>query len=436
MDVNTAILDLSHQRKFLIAYSGGLDSHALLHFMTMLRAEYPDLQLRAIHVNHNLSINAKSWENHCQRICESLQIECLIKEIEIRSEHNLSLEAVARSLRYQALAESLHTDECLLTAHTKNDQAETILLQLLRGAGPKGLAAMPEKTAFANHWHLRPLLHVTRAEIRQYAYQHNLQWIEDESNFNRNFDRNFIRYEIMPILLQRWPGAITTLSRSAKHCADASKLLTSLAEQDLLQVQGSVPNTLSIAQLLSLSTEHQRNVLREWLLRLQLPLPNEIKIHQIQYEVLLAREDANPTITWQNVEIRRYQDNLYALSPPVVYPDLNWEAVWDTKTPLSLPANLGLLRAERIRGEGISLKKVKQIKVHFRHGGERCHPVGRIGSHPLKKLMQEWQVPTWERDAIPLLFSEDQLIAVVDHCICDGFQAQADEEGLVVRWDR
>jgi len=422
--------ELFHHKKFLVAYSGGLDSHVMLQLLAKLREQDSDLQLRAAYINHHLSGNASVWQEHCQKTCELLAIDFVTKEISVPKITKQSLEANARTLRYEAFAEIIADDEWLITAHNQNDQAETILLQLLRGAGPKGLAAMPEKSTFHNTWHIRPLLHITREQIKTYAVSNHLQWIEDESNADINFDRNFLRHNVMPILQQRWPSVSATLTRSAKHCAEASNLLTLLAEIDLQQLSGTKKNTLSIAQLLALNSERQRNVLRYWLQYLGFSLPSEIKMQQIQHEILLAGEDKAPCVKWQHTEIRRYQDDLYALCP-VKSVAKNWQAEWDMQAPLLLPDDLGTLIVTHEEGKGLTMPAGAIVTVRFRHEGERFLPQGRSGSHPLKKLFQEWHVPTWERNRIPLIFYKDELIAVCGYGYAEKFAAKENQKGII-----
>lgn len=447
-------------RNFLIAYSGGLDSHVLLHLMAQIRLDHPKIRLTAIHVNHQLSPHADNWMKHCQKICHELNIPLLTKTIAVKKTPQKSLEAEARNLRYQAFSAELTADTYLLTAHNQNDQAETLLLQLLRGTGLKGLAAMPTVIEFANSFLLRPLLNFSRAELQEYAEKNKLQWIEDESNLNINFDRNFIRHELMPLMQKRWPSAQETLSRTARHCGEAAALLSEFADADLKRIEGShrAPSVsewvvfknkakapmvlclrehdkqkLNIHALLNFSLARQRNILREWLYQLAFPTPSEIKILQIQNEIITARADAKPLLKWEGTEIRRYQNYLYALKPlPVI--DSHWEKNWNLKTPLALPNNLGVLVAEKKRGAGyLKLSVNTQITVRFRREGERCQPAGRVGSHPLKKLMQEWQIPPWQRDRIPLLYANETLIAVVGYCVCEGYNTKATYYGLSVR---
>lgn len=428
------LCSLTTARRFLIGYSGGLDSHVLLHAMATIRKQHPEINLQAIHLNHGLSVNAEKWIEHCQKVCAALAVELIVKNIKIDAA-NQSWEAAARAVRYQIFAEHLSADTDLLTAHTKNDQAETLLLQLLRGAGVKGLAAMPMRKKFATSFLLRPLLNFTREQLVSYASHHQLVWVEDESNSNLQYDRNFVRHQILPIIQQRWPDILNSLARSAKHCAEADTVITHLAQDDLQQVYCKEEKVLSIKKLLLLSESRQKYVVREWLQRLHFPLPSEIKLRQILHEVLLCAPDAKPKIEWQGTEIRRYQDKLYALAPLPLH-DANWSSVWDIKMPLVLPNNLGELSAKITVGDGLLLASEQPLMVRFRQGGERCRPVGRSGSHPLKKLFQEWQVPPWLRDRIPLIYVGDQLAAVAGYCVCENYAAKNQQKGWIINYYR
>jgi len=212
----------------IIAYSGGLDSHVLLHAVAAMRAELTGCEFIAVHINHGLSEKAGQWTKHCANQCEVLNITFAHINVDAKNKTGESPEAVAREVRYQAFREFMQPGDCLLTAHHQDDQAETLLIQLLRGAGPRGLAAMPYYSDFAEGWHARPLLNFSRDELHEYAQQTFSQnqsaWIDDESNSDTRFDRNFLRHEIIPKLKARFPGMAATLSRSAGLCAEASGL--------------------------------------------------------------------------------------------------------------------------------------------------------------------------------------------------------------------
>ncbi len=426
--LNQILITNNPQKKYLIAYSGGLDSTALLHLLVTLREQDPTILLTAIHVNHHLSPNAEQWVQHCLQICSQLKVPCIIENVQAKSQIKESPEQAARDARYAALAQHLSSDTVLLTAHTQDDQAETVLLQLLRGSGVKGLSAMPLITPFAKSYLLRPLLATSRAELLSFVLEKNLLWIEDESNQQLRYDRNYIRHQIMPLLQKRWPEANKTLSRAASHCASADQLLVDLAEQDWSKCKGNQVNTLSCQKLLALTEARRFNVLRYWLQSLQFPLPSTIKLKKIQAEVLFASADAEPLLCWDEVEVRRYRDDLYAL--PIAKLFENKVSIdWNLQSELKLPAKMGTLIATSQPNNGLYLPPNSKISIRFRTGGERCHPLGRSGSHPLKKLMQEWAIPPWQRDHVPLLFVENELVAVVGYCIAENWQAQEGQIG-------
>lgn len=390
--------------KFLIAYSGGLDSHVLLHRLVIQRDNNSEIKLRAVHVHHGLHEDADKWTAHCQKICDELNVELIIKKIQIEKGSKLGIEAAARNARYRVFESLLENNETLVTAHHQDDQAETVLLQLLRGAGPKGLAAMPECAKFGCGEHARPLLNFTRKQLQEYAQQHQLHWLEDPSNLETGFNRNYLRHEIMPLLEKRWKGVAAVLSRSAQNCADASKILDEVAKQDLEKVICSVEqkNILSVKKLLQLNKETLFNVIRYWLDQLDLSLPSRIKLEQIEKEVLRAREDAMPLVKWEGVEIRRYRDGLYAM-PPLEEFDPNQIISWDIQKPLTLPGKLGILTSDQLEKNQVKLDNSKNVTIRFRQGGEK-----------IKKLFQEKGIPPWQRDRVPLLYSDGEFVGVVE----------------------
>lgn len=413
-----------------IAYSGGLDSSVLLHVMAELRPQF-SANVAAIHVNHGLSKNANVWQQHCEQICARLNIPFQAFQVNAHPKTGESPEAAARKARYQVFEKFVRENELLLTAHHQDDQAETLLLQLLRGAGVKGLAAMPTYKPFSNGHLLRPLLAITRKELVAYAQQHQLQWLDDESNADSRFNRNYLRHRLLPILQERWPMAGKVIARTAQHCAEAAELMTELAVNDREWVKGNLPNALSISKLQTLSLARQRNLIRYWLASLHLSIPNAKHMEQVLRTVLNCAKDAVPKVTWAATEIRRYRDNLYALS--TVTANTITELSWIGCQPLTLPHHLGRLTCEFKLGQGIKKGWLEQpLMIRFRKGGERCQPQGRSGSHPLKKCWQEWGVPPWQRDKVPLLYAGENLLAVIGYCICEPFAAATDELGGVI----
>ncbi|MDH5190362.1 MAG: tRNA lysidine(34) synthetase TilS [Gammaproteobacteria bacterium] len=421
--------------RFIIAYSGGMDSHVLLHAMASLRELSPDKVLHAVHIDHDLQAKSGEWSEHCQTVCKQLNISCDVIKVNARAEAGESPEAAARDARYRALLEVVEEGDCLLTAHHQDDQAETLLLQLLRGGGPRGLSSMPQCNEFGVGQHCRPLLGLSREQLHEYAREHQFVWIEDESNFDTGFDRNYLRHEIVPALKARWPAMAQTISRVASHSAEASELLDVLASMDLQAVQKG--ESLSMLPLLQLDDARKRNLLRYWLRQLNRPLPDTRQMDRILVDVLQADEDRNPCVAWAGVELRRYRDHLYVVSHSVSpKPDTSLE--WDMKSPLRLPGNAGILRPVITTGTGLkqSLCNSVTASVKFRQGGEKLKLAGRDHTHDLKKLFQEKSVPPWERDCIPFVYLGDELAEVVGYWIGEGFSAVKGEKGIQIEWKK
>lgn len=419
-----------------MAYSGGLDSLVLLHAMAQLRLGLSGIELHALHVDHKLQSVSAQWLQHCEAVCAALQIPCRCLTINAQAMPGESPEAAARHARYQAMATVIEAGDCLLTAHHQDDQAETLLLQLLRGAGFHGLAAMPSCIAFGKGLHARPLLAFSRAELREYAERHALAWIEDSSNLNTDFERNYLRQAIMPRLRERWPAMARTLSRSAGHAADAAYLLDVLAERDIHAVQKTQQNTLSVNRLRGLEKARQCNALRAWIRQQDLPLPSTVHIERIISDVILAAHDSTPCVRWPGAELRRYRDDLHIM-PPLPAHDVSQVFTWEMHNPLTL-ADQTQLCAMPTPGAGIKATSTDTptVTVQFRQGGERCRPVGRHHTHELKKLFQEQAIPPWQRDRIPLIYVDGQLAAVADLWVCDPFHVADDDLGLVIQWQK
>ncbi len=419
-------------RRYWVAYSGGLDSSVLLHSLAAVRVHLPVERLCAVHVNHGLSPAAEEWSEHCLAVCRELDIPCRILHVDGSPGKSESPEAAARNARYRAIASLLESADGLLTAHHQDDQAETVLLQLLRGGGPRGLAAMPRWDLFGAAWRGRPLLDFSRSDLQSYARTRRFEWVEDESNYDTGIERNFLRHEVIPLLRSHWPALGRTLSRVATHCAEAANLLDQLAEQDY--VTGS-EGELNINQLKMLDVARQRNLLRYWIRQTGLPLPDSVHLQRIIDEVLPAAADAEPLINWDGAEIRRYRDRLYVMKPLLPH-DSSKIHDWNMAEKLC-PVDGAVLQAAPAIGRGIkqALCQAARITVRFRQGGERCCPAGRTRSHKLKKLLQEQGIPPWLRERIPLIYLDEELAAVAGMFVCEPFQARNSEPGLEIRWD-
>lgn len=416
-------------KTYWIAYSGGLDSHVLLHVFASMRAKMP-LRLCAVHVNHGLSPHARQWSEHCAKVCAELAVD--LKQVNLSLDLRVgdSLEEVARQQRYASLAQVMQSGDILLTAHHQDDQAETLLLQLLRGAGPKGLAAMPRIKPFYVGWHARPFLNIERAQLAEYADAASLSWVDDESNSNTNIARNFVRHEVMPLLKNRWPAATDALARSAAHCAETHSLLAAFAHDECYRLRGQHSHTLSVAKLRQLDPAQQRLILRTWIEARQYPMPSTVKLETIRQDLLYAGADRVPCVEWCDVAIRRFRDDLF-LQKRMSPHDVSTEFKWQLVMPLQLNQSGKL--AATLSPQADLRADISELIVRFRQGGEkiriekRCH-------RTLKNLWQEWGVPTWLRDRIPLLHDQNRLVCIPGYYTDPDYAAEKNGIGWKLEW--
>ncbi|WP_175452465.1 tRNA lysidine(34) synthetase TilS [Thiohalomonas denitrificans] len=421
--------------RYRVAFSGGLDSTVLLHLMASVR-ERLTVPLDAVHVDHGLHPHSGEWARQCEAVCRRLGVPLEQVKVDARPRLGEGPEAAAREARYRAFVEGLEPDAFLLTAHHEDDQAETLLLQMLRGAGPRGLAGMPEYRPLGKGWLVRPLLALSRSELRGWAEAVGLVWIEDPGNFDTGFDRNRIRHDILPGLTQCRSGAAHAIARSAMHCAEASELLDELATADL-EGSEAAPGILAAEPLRTLSPARLRNVLRVWIRLQGLPVPDTANLNRISEEVMSARGDSEPLVHWPGAEVRGYRGHLYAMAPLEPVPK-GWQMEWSGAGKLVLPAGLGELSLRPVQGRGLKAELFARgsVSVHFRKGGEHCRPAGRGHSHLLKKLFQEAGIPPWERGRIPILGVRGESAAVAGLCYGEAFVAAVGEAGLELLWNR
>ncbi len=412
-------------RQILVAFSGGLDSTVLLHQLVQWREQQPDATLRAIHIHHGLSSHADSWVTHCEAVCQQWQVPLVVRRVQLQDE-GLGIEAQARQARYAAFAQVLHPGEVLVTAQHLDDQCETFLLALKRGSGPAGLSAMGERSSFAGTQLIRPLLGETRAALEQWAKRYALRWIEDESNQDDAYERNFLRLRVLPLLQQRWPHFAEATARSAALCAEQERLLDELLAEDLAGCI-TADGALQLAPLMAMSGPRRAALLRRWLAAKHAPMPSRDGLERIWQEVALAREDAAPCLRFGEYDIRRYQSQLWWIKSvtgqsATVIPWSSWQ------TPLSLPVGLGTVRL--VPGGDLRMPRADEpVSIRFKASG-LLHIIGRNGGRKLKKIWQELGVPPWRRDTTPLLFYGETLIAAAGIFVtCDGLA----EEGAGVR---
>jgi len=413
-----------------VAYSGGVDSHVLLHLLATNK-QLPKARLHAIHIDHGLHAESVRWAEHCAEVATSLGVDFHCHRVAVSGIADTGLEAAARQARYQAIAEELSENDIVLTAQHQEDQAESLLLQLLRGAGPKGLSAMAGSSSLGQGQLMRPFLGVNQSAIKAYAACHQLHWLDDPSNDDQQFNRNYIRHAVWPVIVQRWPSAASTLSRSAEHCAESESLLSELAELDLahLAVADGV-NYLPVSGLLTLSRARCRNLLRYFIAHHQFVLPSTVILQKIIEDVCLAAEDSAPIIRWTGVEVRRYQGQLYFLSPLSEHDVARSISLHGPdKITLSEQCCVTWLPADKL---GVSQDMFDAgLRLGFRQGGEKIQLQGHQQHKRLKQLYQEWAIPPWERDRIPLLFHNDELIAVVGYGLSEQCVLAPGEQGYL-----
>jgi tRNA(Ile)-lysidine synthase len=420
-----------------VGYSAGCDSSVLLHALHDWTSKHP-ARLQALHVNHQLHPRSGEWAEFCTQQCARYEIPIRIIEVDARPFDGKSPEAWARQLRYDACRALLGASDCLLTAHHQDDQAETVLLQLLRGSGVHGLAAMPERAPFGQGWHVRPLLSCPRTDLIEYAREQGLQWLDDPSNTDIGYDRNYLRHEIMPRLRQRWPAADEVMARAARWQAEAAALMDEVAAADLERARGPRPGCLSVTALCDLNPARCAQVLRVWLKSLALPVPHAAHLDQISRDLLHARSDSQGCVRWPGAEVRCHRDLLYAAQHDSDSGDDEAtlvDCLWDPSKPLQLP--WGKLSAYKSKGVGLAARWVQQygLRIRRRQGGEICQPAWRKHRQSLKKLLQEADVPPWQREQLPLIYCGEVLAAVAGLWVCHPWQAAADEEGLIFHWE-
>ncbi|WP_432740722.1 tRNA lysidine(34) synthetase TilS [Methylobacter sp. G7] len=434
-------LDLGDQRqKVYVAYSGGVDSHVLLH----LCASTPQLKdkLSAVYVDHGLQAEAGYWAKHCEQTANDLGVEFLTLRVNAQALPGESPEEAARNARYAALKSLMKVDDALLLAQHREDQLETVLLQLFRGSGLPGLSGMPKTMAFGAGVMLRPLLNTPKQAISDYAQAYQLSWVEDPSNQRNDYDRNFLRNAVVPLLKQRWLAIDKTVARSAMHCADAQVLVDDVAEELFVEVFNPADTTLCISRLTAHHLHQQQLIIRRWFRSIGLKMPAQAVVGRILSQVVAAAAQRDPVLSGQGYSIRRYRDKLYCLTnlsgtdlhlpegrqagkPDVTNlsgAGLPQDAFWPVgqasiktaynQTVSCVSSSKGMLRERWADAK---------VEIRFRRGGEKVCLPGRQGHHSLKNLFQEAGIPPWERDRIPLIYLDDRLAAVADKWISAEF---------------
>ncbi|MEX2575389.1 MAG: tRNA lysidine(34) synthetase TilS [Halofilum sp. (in: g-proteobacteria)] len=392
----------------LVGYSGGRDSSLLL---ALAAENWPKRRLRAMHVDHGWHPDSAEWARRCRTRVRELGVRCDIAAVDAQPKNGEGREAAARSARYGAFAERLGPGDVLLTAHHREDQAESLLLALLRGGGVHGWAGMPECRELGSGVHVRPWLGVSREVIAAQAQTRGLGWLDDPANADSSYDRVWLRREILPALAERWPEVESTLARAAEQAGAAAEAVDTLAARDYVFCRGRIDGTLDRAALAELPLRRQRALLRWWIVRAGLPRPAAARLEEARRQLLEADPERTPCIDWPGGEVRGWNGLAWATPPtPPVAP----EAVFpwpDRSRPLDLPGRR--LQPHTLAQLGIDPSADAQVEVRFRRGGERFRPAGAPREEPLKELLRRAGLPPWERDRIPLIYVDGELVAVV-----------------------
>lgn len=443
----------------IIAYSGGVDSQVLLHALVNIKNLSVDKinsleqSISACHVNHGLSEYATAWEDFAQQQCDLRQVPLDICRVNVAAKAQYSLEELARDARYDAIKEVIANKQfqkvIVLTGHHNDDQVETFLLALKRGSGLKGLSAMKQEMALGKATLVRPLLNVSRNEIEAYAQQNNLNWIEDESNKDISFDRNFLRHKVLPALTNRWPSFLKTVNRSAEHCQEAEQLLTELAQQDLNRIQVA-HNALCLTQLGLLSSPRFNNLIRYFLSINQCLMPSTAQLAQLKKQ-LLSSSDKAPAVKVGDHWLRRFKHHVYLTSEFNDVSNFQVQVNTQNKELIQLPDLIGELIFEpRVKSDSetyVNSSKPlnctlfikapvedQQVSVRFKHSNPICTPDYRQHSRPLKKVLQELDIPTWQRKRLPFIYYNEELVAVLGHFVCKDFMVTNADEILKLTW--
>lgn len=419
----------------LLGLSGGQDSVVLLHCLLAMR-QHISFELSAMHVHHGLNPKAGAWAEFCKTLCQNTDVPCQVSKVTVDRSDPAGIEAAARTARYHAFSTVPH--DVLLLAHHQQDQAETVLLQLLRGAGSKGLSAMA--MADGKRAIFRPFLNIPKARIEAYANQQQLDWVEDESNQDLRYARNFVRHKVLPVLASHFPAVSATLARSASLQAEQTMLADTLAEMDAANfVQG---NRLLLVALEKFSDVRARNLLRWWIASNGIAMPSHARLGEMMRQLTTARADSALRLVLdgeRGLIIRRFQDAAWLVrEPPLTAENVeDWTAslAWHEMQSQVLPDGSSLL-LRHVHGQGIAMAKLAglRLEIRYRRGGERLKCAANRPSQSLQHCFQEKQIPPWLRPQWPLVYCENQLICVPGVGIVPEFMAEESAPGLLIEW--
>lgn len=419
-------------RRWWVALSGGLDSVVLLHRLVALRELNLTPELQVVHINHQLQDSANDWQQHCERLCAALDVPVTVHRVHVKPDSGRGLEAAARDARYRVFEDCVGEGEVLLLAHHLDDQVETFFLRMLRGAGTLGLSGMPRQRALGRGMLCRPLLQHTRAELEMYASAQGLGWVEDTSNQDLTFDRNYLRNAVLPMLEQRWPGYRKSVVGAATAAADAESLLEAQYSSQLEDVTSTRwgESCIDIHAVLAQPAAGACALLRFWLRRQGQTPCGRRSLQEFVEQLRHMESDSAPLLQAPGYCLQRYRDHVYLRSTPDQDADpVAWRGRIEPGETVVLPDGSALHMVAATGSEGLVVPADGGWSLRLREGGERCRPVGRGHSQTLKKLLQDYGMPPWQRAGVPLLFAGEEIAAVSDLWVCEGHLASSGERG-------
>ncbi|CAL4042158.1 tRNA(Ile)-lysidine synthase [Buchnera aphidicola (Phyllaphis fagi)] len=400
---------INKNQSLLLSYSGGLDSTVLLFQLIKFQKKYPSLNLRAIHINHQLNIKSKQWSNHCKKMCNTINIPLITENIIIPNQNNI--QAIARKIRYKTIEKHMNKNEILLTAHHLDDQCETLFLSLKRGSGLSGLSGMSYSTILKkNKIIFRPLLQYQKSQLYTWAILNNLHWIEDDSNLKNQYDRNFIRNVIIKKIKGKWPFFINNCYRSMHICHIQEKSLNHFLDNSLSKYL-ICHNILNIKKFHIIHKETQILIIRRWIQKYAKLIPTYLQIQNIYNHLIINYQKYQKyKVVFKNFEICRYKNKIFKI--PINNPIKNKILFWyDYKIPIQLPQELGVIMTNQ-HGTKIPKPKINDL-VSIRFQTDKKILINKKYKTSIKNIWQHFKVPPWNRNRIPCLFYNNKLIYII-----------------------
>lgn len=399
-----------------VGLSGGVDSVALLHLLASIRSEFPEVTLKAIHVNHGLQAEADDWAVECEQLCLAFNVELISKKIQVETSTRKGVERLAREARWKVFDEVVEPGGALWLAHHKDDQVETLLLNLLRGCGVQGAGAMRACRQRAHYQVLRPMLNIAKQSLIEYAKQQGLDWVDDPSNQQLDLRRNFLRQQILPQVESQWPGCREPLLRFTEIMQQSSELLNEIAEQDLLSVEDDMRHSLNIEALATLSKSRISNLLMHWLSTQCVYAPPQARLDEFVRQLMLSRSSSNTELLLGDYCLKQSSKRLHLVPVEALKPvsfSLPWQ---DLSKPLLIEPLNKTVHCRKNANRGVRLPtQSEKVTVRSRQGGEHCWPHYRNRSSSLKKIFNELEVPEWQRDKVPLIFYNETLVCAAGY---------------------